>query len=74
VPGLLREKVQLLAKSLPQKVRHRLGPIAEFASAFVAAVAPSDTPLADAIARYARVEMNLDLRATASGRRRCRRT
>ena len=61
VPGLLKEKVQLLAKSLPQKVRHRLGPLAEFASAFVAAVAPSDTPLADAIARYARVEMNLDL-------------
>ncbi|MCX7890952.1 MAG: ATP-dependent RNA helicase HrpA [Burkholderiales bacterium] len=61
VPGLLKEKVQLLAKSLPQKVRHRLGPLAEFAAAFVAAVPPSDTPLAEAIARYARAERNVEL-------------
>jgi ATP-dependent helicase HrpA len=61
VPGLLKEKVQLLVKSLPQKVRHRLGPLTEFAAAFVAAVQPSETPLGDAIARYARTELNLDL-------------
>jgi ATP-dependent helicase HrpA len=61
VPGLLKEKVQLLAKSLPQKVRHRLGPLAEFAAAFTSAVSPSETPLGDAIARYARIEMNLEI-------------
>jgi len=59
VPGLLKEKVQLLAKSLPQKLRHRLGPLPEFGAEFAAAVASSDTPLAQAIARYARETRDL---------------
>ena len=59
VPGLLKEKVQLLAKSLPQKLRHRLGPLPEFGAGFAAAVAPGDTPLAQAIARYARETLDL---------------
>ena len=46
VPGLLKEKVQALAKSMPQRIRHKLGPLAEFAEGFAAAVQPSDTPLA----------------------------
>jgi ATP-dependent helicase HrpA len=54
VPGLLKEKVQRLAKSLPQKMRHQLGLLPEFAGEFVAAVRAGDTPLAEAIARYAR--------------------
>ena len=61
VPGLVKDKVQLLAKSLPQKVRHQLGPLAEFAAEFVAAVPPGDVPLAQAIARYARESRNLAL-------------
>jgi len=65
VPGLLKEKVQLLAKSLPQRVRHALAPLPEFAAEFVAAVQPSDTPLAEALARFARetrgVNLPLDL-------------
>jgi ATP-dependent helicase HrpA len=61
VPGLLKEKVQLLAKSLPQKVRHRLGPLPDFASAFVADVPPADVPLADAIVKHARDTLNLDV-------------
>ena len=61
VPGLLKEKVQLLAKSLPQKVRHRLGPLPEFASAFVADVAAADVPLTEAVARHARDTLNLDV-------------
>jgi len=61
VPGLAKDKVQLLAKSLPQKVRHPLGPLAEFAAEFVAAVPPGDAPLAQAIARYARESRNLAL-------------
>jgi ATP-dependent helicase HrpA len=59
VPGLLKEKVQRLAKSLPQKVRHQLGPLPDFAAEFVAAAPPGDTPLAEAIARYARDSRNL---------------
>ncbi len=59
VPGLLKEKVQRLAKSLPQKVRHQLGPLPEFAAELVAAVPPGDAPLAEAIARYARESRNL---------------
>jgi ATP-dependent helicase HrpA len=61
VPGLRREKVRALAKSIPQRLRHKLGPLDEFADAFAAAVPPSDTPLAVALARYIRAEKNLDV-------------
>ncbi|MCL2876627.1 MAG: ATP-dependent RNA helicase HrpA, partial [Betaproteobacteria bacterium] len=37
VPGLLEEKVMALLKTVPQKIRHRLQPLAESAAAFVAA-------------------------------------
>ena len=59
VPGLLREKVQRLVKSLPQKLRHRIGPAPEFAERFAGAVDPGEVTLVDAIARYARGELNL---------------
>ena len=65
VPGLLKEKVALLAKTLPQKIRHKLGPLPEFAQSFVAAMAEpqrhEELALAEAIARYAREELNLVL-------------
>ncbi len=61
VPGLLKEKVRALAKSMPQRLRHKLGPLEEFAEGFAAAVAPTDTPLANALARYIRAELNLDV-------------
>jgi ATP-dependent helicase HrpA len=57
VPGLLRDKVARLLKSLPQKLRHLLGP--EFAQAFLAANQAVDAPLAQALARYARSELNI---------------
>jgi ATP-dependent helicase HrpA len=59
VPGLVRDKVTRLAKSLPQKLRHQLGPLPEFVEAFLAANQPADAPLAQAIARHARRELNL---------------
>ena len=31
VPGLLKEKVKALAKSMPQRLRHKLGALDEFA-------------------------------------------
>ncbi|HZS69724.1 MAG TPA: ATP-dependent RNA helicase HrpA [Burkholderiales bacterium] len=61
VPGLLKEKVRALAKALPQRLRHKLGPLEEFAEAFYTSVEPSDTPLASALARYVRAEHNIEL-------------
>jgi ATP-dependent helicase HrpA len=59
VPGLRREKVKGLAKSLPQKLRHKLGPLPEFAELLLAAEKPGEVTLLEAIARYARRELNL---------------
>ena len=61
VPGLLKEKVRLLVKSLPQRLRHRLGPLEAFAEAFVAAEKPTDVPLATALSRHIRAELNLEV-------------
>jgi ATP-dependent helicase HrpA len=59
VPGLAREKITRLAKSLPQKVRQAFGPLPELVDAFLRANEAADAPLAQAIARYARRELNL---------------
>ncbi|HZM36558.1 MAG TPA: ATP-dependent RNA helicase HrpA [Burkholderiales bacterium] len=61
VPGLLKEKVRALLKGIPQGMRHRLGPLDEFADAFVAEVPASDTPLAAALARYIRAQRNVEV-------------
>ena len=45
VPGLLKEKVVQLVKTLPQKIRSKLVPVPEFAAEFVAAELPSDKGL-----------------------------
>ena len=65
VPGMRREKVMQLAKSLPQRLRHRLGPLPEFAENFVDEEQPAQAAgtgavasLAEAIAKYARRELN----------------
>jgi ATP-dependent helicase HrpA len=61
VPGLLKEKVQAYAKGMPQRLRHKLGPLAEFAQAFSEAVPPADAPLAAALARHIRAELGLEV-------------
>jgi ATP-dependent helicase HrpA len=61
VPGLRKEKLRALAKALPQRLRHKLGPLDDFADAFCSSVEPSDTPLATALARYVRAEHNFDV-------------
>jgi len=63
VPGLAREKITRLAKSLPHKFRHPLGPLPEFALALIAANQALDLPIAQAIARHARRELNLAIPA-----------
>jgi ATP-dependent helicase HrpA len=65
VPGLLKEKLRALAKSMPQRLRHKLGALEEFADAFVAAVPPSDTPLVGALQRYIRTELELEIPSDA---------
>jgi ATP-dependent helicase HrpA len=50
-----------MAKQLPQRLRHRLGPLAEFAAEFARAVPPSDLPLATALARHVRAQLSLEV-------------
>jgi ATP-dependent helicase HrpA len=61
VPGLLKEKVRAMAKSLPQRLRHKLGALDEFSQAFLAKEKPADVPLASAMARFMRDEMGLEV-------------
>jgi ATP-dependent helicase HrpA len=61
VPGLLKEKVRALAKSMPQRLRHKLGALGGFAEDFAARVPPSDTPLAGALARFIREEFGFEV-------------
>jgi len=65
VPGLLKEKVRALAKGMPQRLRHKLGALDDFAQAFCAAVEPADIPLSAALARYIRAQYNVELPADA---------
>lgn len=46
VPGLLKEKVVQLIKTLPQKIRAKLVPVPEFAEEFVGAVGSDDKKMA----------------------------
>ncbi|MGB5080599.1 MAG: ATP-dependent RNA helicase HrpA [Burkholderiales bacterium] len=65
VPGLAREKITRLAKTLPHRLRHPLGPLPEFAQNLIAANPAADVPIAQAIARHARRELNLAIPADA---------
>jgi ATP-dependent helicase HrpA len=61
VPGLLKEKVRAMAKSLPQRLRHKLGPLDELADAFCSVRQPEDRPLAAALARFVREERHVEV-------------
>ncbi|HRP64510.1 MAG TPA: ATP-dependent RNA helicase HrpA [Thauera sp.] len=67
VPGLLEEKVAALMKTVPQKHRHRLQPVAESAAAFMAAFEAGefdiDEPLLKMLQRFVeeRVQLKLPL-------------
>ncbi|HYG55604.1 MAG TPA: ATP-dependent RNA helicase HrpA [Burkholderiales bacterium] len=61
VPGLLKEKVRAMAKSVPQRLRHKLGSLDEFSEGFASSVSPGDVPLATALSRYIRDEFNIDV-------------
>jgi len=65
VPGLLEEKAAALLKTVPQKHRHRLQPIAESAAAFVDAVEAGDIdagqPLLRALQQFVEARVSLKL-------------
>ncbi|MCK9387413.1 MAG: ATP-dependent RNA helicase HrpA [Sulfuritalea sp.] len=69
VPGLLKEKILALLKTLQQKYRHRLQPLDEFASDFCESEHDFDEPLVRALTRAAeeRLAMKLPLDAFRSG-------
>jgi ATP-dependent helicase HrpA len=69
VPGLLKEKILALLKTLQQKYRHRLQPLDEFATDFCETEHDLDEPLVRALTRAAEehLAMKLPLDAFRSG-------
>ncbi|MDH4191567.1 MAG: ATP-dependent RNA helicase HrpA, partial [Betaproteobacteria bacterium] len=65
VPGLLKEKVRALTKAMPQRLRHKLGPLDEFAEDFLRAQPAADTPLSAALVRHIRAELNVEVPSDA---------
>ncbi|MGA7749082.1 MAG: ATP-dependent RNA helicase HrpA, partial [Gallionella sp.] len=61
IPGILAEKVVQLIKTLPQKLRRHLVPVPEFAAAFCREVPASNLPLLQTLARYIRVQRQIDV-------------
>ncbi|MEO7115975.1 MAG: ATP-dependent RNA helicase HrpA, partial [Caldimonas sp.] len=62
VPGMLKDKVIALVKTLPQRPRSRLVPLPEYAAEFIADVAFADGSLVDALAAHAARRTGLPLR------------
>jgi ATP-dependent helicase HrpA len=61
IPGLLKEKVRAMLKSTPQRLRHKLGTLDDFAENFVLQEKAVDLSLAAALARYIRSEFDLEV-------------
>jgi len=62
VPGMLKEKIVALAKTLPQRPRARLVPLPEYADAFIAESEFGAGSLLDALAAHAAKRTGLPLR------------
>ncbi|MEW5942382.1 MAG: ATP-dependent RNA helicase HrpA [Pseudomonadota bacterium] len=54
VPGLLREKITWLIRSLPQQLRRAFVPVPDFVKACMEALEPCDQPLAEALGAFLR--------------------
>lgn len=65
VPGMLEEKVTQLLKTVPQKLRHRLQPISQFAREFCAEALDVSEPLLNALSRVVEARIGLKLPADA---------
>ena len=62
VPGMLKDKVVALVKTLPQRPRSRLVPLPEYADAFIAAAPFGDGSLVERLAAHAAQRTGLPLR------------
>ena len=62
VPGMLKDKVLALVKSLHQRPRSRLVPLPEYVDSFVAAVPFAQGGLIDALLRHVRDKTQLDIK------------
>ena len=62
VPGMLKDKLVALVKTLPQRPRSRLVPLPEYAAEFIADVEFGDGSLVDALAAHAAKRTGLPLR------------
>lgn len=65
VPGLLREKVAALIRTLPKSLRRNFVPAPEFARAFSEAEAPRDESLATVLAAFLKRVTGIELDAAA---------
>jgi ATP-dependent helicase HrpA len=61
VPGMLEQKVLLLAKTLPQKIRHRLSSVSQYAERFAAQEHDGSEPLLRALQRDVEEQVQLKL-------------
>ena len=62
VPGMLADKVQALLKSLPQRPRSRLMPLADFVAEFIAAHPFAEGGLVDALLKVVRSRCQFEVR------------
>ncbi len=62
VPGMLKDKVLVLAKSLHQRPRSRLVPLPDYVDAFVADTSFADGNLIDVLLRHVRDKTQVDVR------------
>ncbi len=62
VPGMLKDKIVALAKTLPQRPRSRLVPLPEYAQSFIDEVGFGEGSLVDALAAHAAKRTGLPLR------------
>ncbi len=65
VPGLLREKITALLKSLPKAYRKQLVPLSETAALICEQLEPADEPLAAALSRFIASRFGLRIPAAA---------
>jgi ATP-dependent RNA helicase HrpA len=57
VPGMIREKVTLLLKSLPKQLRNRLHPLPDAVTSFLDSALYADGALTDALSRWLRTRL-----------------
>ena len=62
VPGLIREKLTLLLKSLPKDIRRPLIPLPDTVTAFLSVAQPGERVLTEALSTYICKKTNADIR------------